>query len=294
MTATPVISEVVAAALIIHLQVEEEHFGPWQPDPDSGLLRRHGTLRIRVVEVLKGRLDVAAGESRELQVVERGTGSARVQDYYGLWAEVSTAPASELVGFCDGATTDLAGQLTEEHCDQLVPAATVLDDLHLALGLQARHLTTAALLAEAGRLRAEGGPLFARWIWVTLRDALVASPERFGELMRIAEDPATRTDAQDAYLRAAYEDATVTMEHSREQRARLARAMLRAALDPANEPLRDPLVGTFIPNLVGAEVPEPLAAAEVFGDRAELERQVRTAELGGELAAWLAPDGGEG
>jgi hypothetical protein len=294
MTATPVISEVVVAALIIHLRVEEEHMGPWQPDPDSGLLRRQGTLRLRVVDVLKGRLDIAPGESQELRIMERGTGSARVQDYYGLWAHISTAPGSELVAFCDDATTDLAGQLTEEHCDQLVPARTVLDDLHLALGLQARHLTTAALLAEAGRRRAEGGPLFARWIWVTLRDALVASPARFEELMRIAEDPATRTDTQETYLRAAYEDATMTMDHTREQRARLARAMFRAALDPANEPLRDPLLATFIPNLVGAEVPEPLDAAAVFGDRAELERQVRTAGVGGELAAWLSTDGGEG
>jgi hypothetical protein len=294
MSQTPVVSEVASAGLIVHLRVESDRLGPWRPAGAHGRRERRGTLGLQVVEVLKGRLDATAGDVVDVPVVTRGSASGVVLDRLPIWAHISTAPGSELVAFCDGATTDLAGQLTEEHCDQLVPAATVLDDLHLALGLQARHLTTAALLAEAGRLRAEGGPLFARWIWVTLRDALVASPERFGELMRIAEDPATRTDAQDAYLRAAYEDATVTMEHSREQRARLARAMLRAALDPANEPLRDPLVGTFIPNLVGAEVPEPLAAAEVFGDRAELERQVRTAELGGELAAWLAPDGGEG
>ena len=288
---TPVVSEVVATALIVHVAIASERFGPWEPDEQTGLQRRTGALGIRVGEVLKGTLDEPAGAVVQLAATERGTASRRVSDYYGIWAHVSTAPGTELVAFCDGATTDVATQLTDEHCSQLLPADAVLSDLRAALGLQRRHLPAGELLAEAGRLRGECGPPFVRFVWVNVRNAVVSSADRFNELMRIAEDPATRTDAQDAYLLAGYEDATVTMEWPRAQRARLVRAMFRTALDPGGSALRDQLMGTYIPNLVGAQVPDRLSPAEVFGDQAELEQQVRSAGLGGDVGRWLAGEG---
>jgi hypothetical protein len=129
-------------------------------------------------------------------------------------------------------------------------------------------------------------------LWVNVRTALVASPDRFAALMRIAEDPATVTSAQEAYLSAAYEDATVTEEWPTGSRARLARAMMRAALHPADAELREPVLGVYLPNLLRAPAPEPLAAREVLGDRAELAEQVRSAPEAAHLRPWLdTPDG---
>jgi hypothetical protein len=287
MTTTPVVSEVLQAGLIVHIRVTAENLSGWQPE-DGGHRRRSGTLAVQVVEILKGRLDVQAGANVELQITERGSGGGLVLDYYGVWAHVSTAPGTELVGFCDGASTDLAEQLTDEHCLQLLEATTVLDDLHLALGLDVRRLTADQLIEAAGRLRVQGGALFARYVWVNVRNAVVASADRFAALMRIAEDPTTTTAAQEAYLTAAYEDATVTGTWPSELRARLARAMLRAALDPATPELRDPVLGTFVPNLIGAAAPEALSAPEVFGDRAELAERVRSAPEAEHLRDWLA------
>ncbi|WP_020579054.1 hypothetical protein [Actinopolymorpha alba] len=286
MTTTPVISEVLQAGLIVHVRLVAENLSAWQPE-DAGQ-RRTGTLTVEVVEILKGRLAVGPGASVEVQIVERGSAGGLVLDYYGIWAPVSTTPGTQLVGFCDGSSTDLADQLTDEHCTQLLPAAaTVLDDLHLALGLNVGRLTADQLIDEASRLRARGGARFARYVWVNVRNAVLASTDRFDALMRIAEDPTTTTAAQEAYLMAAYEDATVTAEWPASSRARLARAMFRAALDPATPELRDPMLGTFVPNLIGAQAPEALSAQEVFADRADLEEQVRSATEAAHLRGWL-------
>ncbi|WP_020392168.1 hypothetical protein [Kribbella catacumbae] len=295
MSQTPVISEIAAAGLIVYVRVESRQFGSWQPGAD-GLLERTGTLDLRLLEVLQGRLTDPVGEVVQIAVAERG-GEDTVLDYYGLWSQVSTEAGSELAGLCDGSTQDLASQLTEEHCSSLQPAASVLPDLRLALELRARHLTADQILAEAGRLRAEGGARFARFVWVQVREAVVSAPDRFDVLMRIAEDPATRTDAQDAYLRAAYEDDSVTESLDTGQRARLARAMFRTALDPAQRELREHLLTTFLPNLV--EAPQPLSSTEVFDERPELAEQVRTDEAdestsayGERLSRWLSTEEG--
>jgi hypothetical protein len=296
MTETPVISEVLDAGLIVHVRVVSEQFGSWQPE-DNGMQRRSGWLAVEVVEILKGQLAVAAGDTVELDAVERGSTSSRMSDYYGIWAHVSTTPGTELVAFCDGASDDLREALTDDHCDALVPAEIVLPDLRLAMSLEARDLTPDALLAEAARHRTEGGALFARYIWAKTRNAVVGSMDRFNALMQIAEDPRTRTEAQEAYLLAAYEDATFTEELAKAQRARLARSMFRTALEDDSAELRAPLLDTFIPNLVEAEAPERLSASEVFGDESDLGERVRadaadpqTSTYSESLEAWLSND----
>ncbi|MEU3461967.1 hypothetical protein ABZ721_18750 [Streptomyces sp. NPDC006733] len=296
MSGTPVVSEIAAAGLIVHVRVEARQFGPWQPGPDH-LPARAGTLDVRLLEVLQGTLTDPVGELVRIPVAERG-GQDVVLDYYGLWSQVSTEAGSELVALCDGRTPHLADQLTEEHCGSLQPAPAMLPDLRLALALRARPLTVDQILARAGQVRADGGARFARFVWVQVRAAVVSSPERFDALMRIAEDPATRTDAQAAYLRAAYEDASVTESLDTAQRARLARAMFRTALDPAQRDLRDHLLTTFLPNLLAT--PHPLSTADVFAQRPELAARVRaddaddaTSAYGERLRQWLGP-GGEG
>lgn len=293
MTETPVTSEILRSGLIVHVAIDDAELGEWQPEPGTGLRSRTGLLRLRVVEVLKGRLTAGPGEVVELTIEQRGTGTGRVTDYYGLWSHVDTTPGTELLAFCDN-QEDLTAALTEEHCEQLVDPAGVLADVRLALGVEARQLPADGLLAEAARLQAEGGALFARYIWARVRNAVVGSAARFDALMRIAEDPLTRTAAQEAYLQAAYEDATFNESLTADQRARLARAMFRTALDPAQGELRDHLLTTYLPNLVQA--PTPLSSAEVFDQQTELAERVRadeedeaTSAYDETLAHWLRP-----
>lgn len=272
---TPVISEYAAAGLVVRLRIEDERLPAWQ-----GAVSRTGTLGVRVLETFKGA--VTASGVIEVPVVEHG-GGGFVLDSYGIWAQVPTAPGTELVAFCDGTSPDLAAQVSDEHCSYLVVADVVLADLRLVA--RSRPLTVDQWLTEADRVRPDAGALFARFVWVQVRDAVVPSADRFNLLMRIAEDGRTRTEAQDAYLLAAYEDATVTGELPAPSRARLVRAMFRAAFDPGSSALRERLLETFVPNLLRA--PSPIGVAEVFADQTELASRVRAEELPGVLRDWI-------
>lgn len=298
MTATPVESEILRARQIVHARIASERMNPWQPEEDTGLFRRTGTLQVEVLEVLKGQVAAAPGDTVEVDITERGTGSPRVMDYYGIWAEVSTSPGTELVAFCDGSSGDLQAVLTDEHCEHLMSAESALEDVRLAMRLEKRRLTTDEVLAEAARVRSTSGELFARYVWARTRNAVVGSTDRFDALLRIAEDPGTRTAARETYLTAAYEDATFTEEAGTQQRARLARSMFRAALDPGTGELRDVLLTAFIPNLVEVGTPERMTAGLVFGDEPDLEARVladaddaRTSAYPGALRTWLTGTG---
>lgn len=296
MTSVAVLSEVLESEQILHIEVVSEELGDWLP-VDGGLAERYDTIGVRVLQILKGSLDASPGDIVELQVVERGTEDGPLLDYYGIWAHVSTTPGTELVAFCDGGSRDLREALTDEHCDELVPAEIVLADLQLAISLEDRGLAPDALLAEAARHRAEGGALLARYIWARTRDAVVGSADRFNALMQIAEDPQTLAEARETYLLSAYEDATLTDELPAPQRARLARSMFRTALEQGSGELRELLVGTFIPNLLEAQAPDPLSASDVFGDQPDLAEHVladvadpQTSAYGESLRSWLSTE----
>jgi hypothetical protein len=93
--------------------------------------------------------------------------------------------------------------------------------------------------------------------------------------MTIAEDPRTRPEARECYLVAAYEDATFTEAFSAEQEARLARALLRTALDPTAGELRTHILGTYLPNLIGEEPAARFTLDGVFAHEEALLQNVR-------------------
>ncbi|GAA1733614.1 hypothetical protein GCM10009809_31240 [Isoptericola hypogeus] len=286
---SPVTSVVLTAPVILVVDVAEVRVGSPAPDPADGRPVRTGAVRVEVVEVLKGAVAAEPGARVDVPVVLRSAA-----DPWG------TAAAGErLVAFCDGVSRDPAELLAAEHCLALVPdaPAAVADDVRLALSLVARHLLSDELLAEAGRVRADAGRDAAQVVYVLVREAVRTDPDRFDRLLAVAADPGTRVEAQEAYLVAAYEDATFTGAFSTRQRAALVRAMLSSALDPRLGDLRERLLGVYVPNLVRAPQPAPPAPGDVFGPEHAGLRAAVAAELADprdpattspELAAWLA------
>lgn len=262
MSATPVVSELRSTPVIVVVDVvgvdltRERVVGPEQ---------RSGTVEVEVVEVVRG-AGATAGDRLHVPVVAGAP---------GLWSEPLLRPGTRLVAFCDAAATG-AQLLAPEHCTRLTTAEAVLADVRLVDRLQRRHLTADQLLASAEQHRAAAGALFADHVWVATRAALRTSLDRFDRLMSVAEHPGTRVEAQEAYLLAAHEDITFTGEFSAAHRARLVRAMLRAALDPRLGDRRRTLLATYLPGLVA--VPEPLTAADVLAADPEL-RDAVVAEL---------------
>jgi len=252
--ASPVTSEVTEAAVVVAVEVVAVRLGPPEPDPRDGAPLRLGTVEVEVMEVLKGRVDASAGDRVDVPVAIRSGAD--------LWADA--APGRRYVAFCDAGPHDPAVLLAAGRCRQLA-GGDVVDDVRAVRAAQRRHPTTDRLLAEAWERRAGAGEVWARYVWSAAREALRTHAGRLDRLLATAEDPATRFDAQRAYLVAAYEDMTVTGQFPAPARARLVRAMLRSALDPRLRDLRPTLLGTWAPNLVGAPLPLPLTPDDVFG-----------------------------
>jgi hypothetical protein len=251
---SPVTSEVTEAAVVVAVEVVAVTLAPPAPDPRDGAPLRSGTVEVEVLEVLKGRVDAAAGDRVEVPVQLRSRAD--------LWADA--APGQRYVAFCDGGSHDPAVLLAAGRCRQLA-SGDVVDDVRAVRAAQRRHPTTDRLLTEAWERRATAGEVWARYVWSASREALRTSPARLDRLLATAEDAGTRLDAQRAYLVAAYEDVTVTGAFPDAARARLVRAMLRSALDPQLRDLRSTLLGTWAPNLVAAPLPVPLTPDDVFG-----------------------------
>ncbi len=252
---SPVVSEMLAAPVVAVIEVRSADLAAPTRDGD-GYLVQDGTLEIEVVEVVKGRLAARPTDVLSLRVV---VGAAR------FWTEADLRAGSRWVVFCDASTLDARALLTPGHCLRKAPAALVLDDVHLVREIQRRHPTADRLLGAAERHRGVAGEVFARYVWVAVREAVRGSAERFDRLMAVAEDPGTLLAAQRAYLVSAYEDVTFTGEFPDAQRARLARAMAAGALDPRLGELRSAVLGTYLPNLVRSAAPRALSADEVFG-----------------------------
>lgn len=289
-----VTSELLEAGLIVALEVID--VGLSGPLSDGSEVVRSGTVTLRVREVVLGRSLPAAGETVELPIeVRRSAGSRRPGGWFGIWSSVPLEPGQVLVAFCDGESADLTEALTDEHCTQLVADRAVLEDVRLARSVQRRSPTVDRLLQTAWRLRGEAGPVFARYVWVSVRDAVLADQARFTRLMTIATDSQTRSDAEEQYLVAAYEDITFTAAFPDQRRSALAKAMATAGLDPGLGEPRQLLLGTYLPNLVNAPVPEPLDPAAVFADdktlRDALVNEVTDpsdpATSSPQLSAWL-------
>lgn len=259
---SPVVSEVAQAAVVVAVDLVALDLAEAAGGPGGQPPVRTGNAEVEVVEVLKGRVAAAAGD--------RVTVPVEVRVNADLWG---TARAGErYVAFCDAASTDLRVLLTPAHCHRLAPDAFrvgapppgVLEDVRLVRSAQRRHLTADRLIGEAAARRASAGPTYARYVWSATRTALRIGPARFDRIMTLAEDPATRREAQEAYLTAAYEDLTMTGAFDDGHRARLVRAMLRSSLDPRLADLRGQLLGVQVPNLVTAALPAPLTPAQVF------------------------------
>jgi hypothetical protein len=290
MSVTPVRSEVLDAAVVVVLDVVAREVGDQSPALGAD---GTGTVELAVVEVLKGRVAATSGDHVVVAVEVHGS---------GRWTTATTRPGSRLVAFCAGGSTDLRVLLGPDARPDLVEDDGVADDVRLVRTVQRRHPTADRLLQEAERQRAVGGAAFARYVWVSAREALRTSIDRFDRLMAIAEDAATRVAAQEAYLVSAYTDITFTDDFSTAHRARLARAMLRSALDPRLGELRGTLLGTYLPNLVSASLPEPLTPEAVFDDAdgtglraaavVELDDPRDPATTSPALRDWLATGGG--
>lgn len=242
-------SEVLRATHLLVIQIMEARMGEWMP-AESGLKKRLVDLRVRLEHVWQGATRQRPGEEITIQVEQRGTGTYRVSDDYGVWSKVEPGAGLKLLAFCRSASMNLAELLQPAQCEQLAGAA-IAADVRVALDLEMRKLAPAQILAAAPPLLERGRGVLARYIWARVRQAVLADEKLFELYAGIIEHPATSAEARDVLLTAVYEELGLAAVPPAGQLQRLARAMLVMLSIPQTQPMHDNLARVYLPNLIG-------------------------------------------
>lgn len=287
-------SEVIDASAILWLNIVGSQLGPWGPVSNQPEARR-ARLRLQLVEILKGRVDLAPGQTFDLEVNQYRTDD--LGDYMGLWSHAPVTQGTELVAFIEGAATGPHEMLTDEHCRILVEARQVLDDTRAAIVIDNRKPDPNTILTAASNSVERFGAVFARYVWAKIKDSVMSSQSMLDSYLRLVENPKTRIEARDAYLTALYEDLGMMSRPPRESEIKLAQSMCRLLLLPEAEALQPTIAGVLLPNLVRADAKKPkYTAAEILGparlDRARISAVaaslIEQEERARTLLTWLA------
>jgi hypothetical protein len=287
-------SEVLRATHLLVIQIMDARVGDWTPEPD-GLKKRLVALRVRLEHVWKGDTSQKPGEEIAIPVEQRGTGTYRVADDYGVWSKVELAPGLRLLAFCRSSSNDLAELLQPPQCEQLGDAP-VAADVRVALELEMRNLTPAQILAAAPPLLERGRGVLARYIWARVREAVLADEKLFELYARIIEHPPMSAEARDVLLTAVYEELGLAAAPARGALLRLACTMLALLSVPQAQSMHANLAQVYLPNLIGLARGRPeFTAAGVFGTDTNSWAMARAAlashpewDPDGELSQWLA------
>lgn len=290
------VSEVLRATHLAVIRLETVEIGNWVAEAQGPLKSREVRMSVRLEQVLKGETVQQAGRSFPLRVQQRGTGTYRVADDYGLWSKVEPSAGLQLLAFCTGASDDLVDLLTDAHCERLAEAEAALPDVQAALDLEARDLPPQELQAEAVDVLKTHGGILARYVWARLGNAALADESLFAEVMRIVESPTTPAQAREVLLQAAYDDLGMAASPPRPQELRLARAMLVLLTLPEAVGLHANLCEVYLPNLIGLSDGEAgMTADEVLAGVVDLEakvgsalQQMQESDPDGRLRTWLS------
>ena len=276
-TAAPLksVSEITRNRGIFLVNVLDAQIPPWQPS-GGGLASRKVAMRLVIEEVLKGEVKPPAGTPFSMEITQRGTGSMRVMDYYGLWSHVNIKPGAEWVAFSTGSSAEAIQLLEEPACEQLVPPEQALDDVRAAMALERQKAAPAAIVEAAQQKAAERGAVFARFVWDRSGQAALQSKELFKGILSIITSPSTSLAGRQEFITRVDTALSLLPSPRRDLEREFLLDLFQLLGSPAGETLREDLATRVIPNLIGLPGKAEHKAADVFGASAELRGRVRT------------------
>ncbi len=264
-------SIVLRSTHVLLIHVTSANAGPWAPTPE-GLKSRKVDLSVRVAEVLRGKLDPPAAGPVNLSITQYDyPGELMMQPLPGSWPRGDLLPGTSLVVFAQTPELRAERVLVEPACTQVMPAEPVLAGLRIAAQAEAGDLPLPRTLALAVPEAAHLDPVFADFLWGKYGDAAMASQSEFDSLEDFTERPGLDVRTRQALLKDGYDLVGLYGDSTPERARRLALAMFHVLLMDEAADLRDNLIGTYLPNLLGitSELPHQEASKVFQGHAAE-------------------------
>jgi len=267
-------SPVLAATHILLIRIESANPGEWTPAPNGGVWRSVD-LAVKLEEVLKGTTEEKPGDVAHAQVKQYGTGTTRIAGVPGVWSPLTLVPGLELVAYCVSSANRVAEMLDDPDCRQLLPADSALQGARLAVeseqsrvaaaGLpEAQNAALAQVLSGAEAVAPSLDAAFAEHLWATYGNAAIADPANFDLVMDLVERPDLAYPARATLLDQVYARVMASPIIPQALVDRLVLTMFRLLEVDQATPLRDTLVGVYLPNLVGVTGQRHTSAADVF------------------------------
>ena len=264
-------SIVLRSTHILLIDVISANAGPWA-DSQPGLKARNLDLSVRVAEVLRGKLDPPPGGPMHISVTQSDyAGELMMQPLPGPWPRGDMMPGTALVVFAGTRELRAETVLVEPACTQVMPAEPVLAGLRIAAQAEAGDLPLSRALALAAPEAAHLDPIFADFLWGKYGGAAMASQSEFDSLEDFAERPGMDVRTRQALLKDGYDLVGLHGDSTPERARRLALAMFRVLLMDEAADLRENLIGTYLPNLLGitSDLPHQEASKVFQGHEAE-------------------------
>lgn len=265
-------SVILSANHILLLTVRSAIVGEWTSG-ESSVQERTVQAECSLDEVWKGDIPESMGKRIETNLHQWQPAGPRFFKVPGVWSGQSLEPGARFVVFCGAGASSLAEWLLEPVCQQVETAEVALPDLELAALAGHPPLRLPELIARSFSRRASFDYLFAQYVSARLPELLYPRLDDFEPLTRLLEDPQLAQRARwilltDLYSQFLLRDpAPITFVE------RLVASTFRILALPEGSTLRAPMIGTYIPNLVGLKggaAPKP--ASQVFEGKTEDRR----------------------
>jgi hypothetical protein len=300
----PSISEVLRASAILLVRIAGMQTDPWHLSADKGWQVCQAHLTLELEEVLKGKVQQQPGESFALTVTLRD--SLRPQGDPGPWSRQPLTTGQQLVAFCEGAADDARVLLAEEHCETLLAAEMVLNDVQCAMALERSRSSVSRILDKAQKNTANLGDIFARYVWAktlprgeeaqfqavglaplvggesaSFDRKTEAAGQVFARLMELLAGAPTDERARAAYLACAMNTINLMSPPPWNWEIHLIRALFTLLELPQAAAQRSAVGQVYLPNLLGLHGPSPrYQTEEIFGETGEAARYLDALDRG--------------
>ncbi|MFT3857482.1 MAG: hypothetical protein QM742_08300 [Aquabacterium sp.] len=269
-------SEVLAASHVLVLTVVHVGDTPWVPQA-SGLLQRDVPLRLRLDEMLKGRVRQAVSSESTITVPQVQEPGGVVSDYQGFWSTRTPRAGSQHLLLASSASDDLAVLMQEAAIRAWLPATQRSDvifvrnaESRLGAALRDHHhvqATLPLLLQGTERVRAQLGPLAAGYVQARLGQGSMRDSTLVQAALKLMLAPDTSVALRTS-LATGLSEATLDQDLAPAERVGMVRGLLALSDVAGAADLFEQMAATGLYNLVFLDDKPVIKAAQVIADKA--------------------------
>jgi hypothetical protein len=232
-------SDILRATHIVEVAVESAEVSEWRR-VSGRLLQRDLELTLRLVEVFKGEPELEPGATFAMHAVQSAPAIPRFFKVPGVWSGYQPKPGDRFVVFWIG-----------REPIRVVPSTAAAEDVRRAARAGVPELSIGAtILASAAELE-QWGFLFAQYLEARLPECFFDDYGSFDIYVGIVEDPRLSQAVRNVLMSAAYTKMMLYDPAPPVFVARLLAATARVLPTPQGANLREAVLSTYLPNLLG-------------------------------------------